>query len=216
MAAMSVVGLYKSGQQQLEEQQREELNAFLGPSKYRDELRRTAKLLIAPSKGLLACDEPPHVLPGPMKMCWTDPKECTEAWRIKYREMMFTTEGLGAYVSGIILHEETCSQTMARKGCPDKVPQLLESMGIIPGVKLDQGFSDMPGSTCGDWRTAGLDGLRERCATYRALGLRFAKWRAPLKIDGSEAAVNAEADALACYARVCQDEGLVPQMGDSR
>ena len=210
MAAMSVVGLYKSGQQQLEEQQREELNAFLGPSKYRDELRRTAKLLIAPSKGLLACDEPPHVLPGRMKMCWTDPKECTEAWRIKYRELMFTTEGLGAYVSGIILHEETCSQTMARKGCPDKVPQLLESMGIIPGVKLDQGFSDMPGSTCGDWRTAGLDGLRERCATYRALGLRFAKWRAPLKIDGSEAAVNAEADALACYARVCQDEGLVP------
>ena len=190
--------------------QRGELEAFLGPSKYRDELRRTAKLLVATGKGLLACDEPPGVLPGRMTMCWSDASECTEAWRIRYRELMFTTAGLSDFVSGIILHEETCGQKMkTRGGYEDRVPQLLESLGMIPGVKLDGGFAEMPGGS-GDWRTAGLDGLRERARRYRALGLRFAKWRAPLKVDGSETAVQAEADALAVYARVCQDEGLVP------
>ena len=191
--------------------QRGELEAFLGPSKYRDELRRTAKLLVATGKGLLACDEPPGVLPGRMTMCWSDESECTEAWRIRYRELMFTTPGLSDFVSGIILHEETCGQKMKARagGYEDRVPQLLESLGMIPGVKLDGGFAEMPGGS-GDWRTAGLDGLRERARRYRNLGLRFAKWRAPLKIDGSETAVQAEADALAVYARVCQDEGLVP------
>lgn len=123
-----------------------ELDEFLGPSQYRDELRSTAQAMVATGKGLLACDEPPSVLPGRMRCCWKDLDECDEAWRIKYRELMFTTPGLSDYVSGIILHEETVCQNMTRKGCVDRVPALLESMGMIPGVKVDQGFEVMPGA----------------------------------------------------------------------
>ena len=109
------------------------------------------------------------------------------------------------YVSGVILNEETVDQTMQGVSAT----KLLSSLDIVPGVKLDGGFAPMPGDPT-QWRTAGLDALDAKCKKAKAAGCAFAKWRAPLKVDFAEAAVAAEADALACYAKICQDNGLVP------
>jgi len=185
----------------------------LAPSPFRDELRATAKALVVAGKGLLACDEPPHVLPGRMKMCWSDVEECTEEWRIGYRELMFTTPELSQYISGIILHEETVEQQMsAKKGAPkETVPNMLKSLGMVPGVKVDKAFVTMMGSH--ETHTQGLDGLGERCKKYYDLGCRFAKWRSPLHIGNgmpSETSVRMECDGLARYASICQQHGLMP------
>jgi len=185
--------------------ERKDLEAFNASPRYRDELRATAAKLVAPGKGLLACDEPPNVLPQRMKQCWTSLEECDAAWRCGYRELMFTTPGLSRYVSGVILNEETVDQTMQGVSAT----KLLSSLDIVPGVKLDGGFAPMPGDPT-QWRTAGLDALDAKCKKAKAAGCAFAKWRAPLKVDFTEAAVAAEADALACYAKICQDNGLVP------
>jgi fructose-bisphosphate aldolase class I len=189
------------------------VDAALAPSPFRDELRATAKAMVVAGKGLLACDEPPHVLPTRMKMCWTKPEETTEEWRIGYRELMFTTPGLSQYVSGIILHEETVEQQMsATKGAAKQtVPHMLKDLGIIPGVKVDRAFVKMMGSE--ETHTQGLDGLGERCKKYYALGCRFAKWRSPLHIGvgtPSETALRMECDGLARYASICQENGLMP------
>lgn len=191
----------------------EAVEAKLAPSSYRAELRATAQALVADGKGLLACDEPPHVLPTRMKMCWTNPEECTEEWRIKYRELLFTTPELSKYISGVILHEETAQQQMTRSdGAPKQnVPDMLKSLGIIPGVKVDRGFNKMMGSE--ETHTQGLDGLGELCKKFYSLGCRFAKWRSPLHIGPgtpSETALRIECDSLARYASICQENGLMP------
>lgn len=189
------------------------VEATIAPSTYRDELRATAKALVAAGKGLLACDEPPHVLPGRMKMCWTNAEECTEAWRINYRQLLFTTPGLSQYVSGVILHEETVEQQMqAKEGAAKQpVPEMLKSLGIVPGVKVDKAFVKIMGSE--ETHTQGLDGLGDRCKKFYSLGCRFAKWRSPLHIGPgtpSEAALRMECDGLARYASICQEHGLMP------
>jgi len=189
------------------------VDAVLAPSSFRDELRATAKLLVTAGKGLLACDEPPHVLPGRMKMCWTKAEECTEEWRINYREMMFTTPGLSKYVSGVILHEETVEQQMsAKKGAAKQTcPHMLKELGMVPGVKVDKAFIKLMGSE--ETHTQGLDGLGERCKKFYALGCRFAKWRSPIHIGvgmPSETALRMECDGLARYASICQEHGLMP------
>lgn len=192
----------------------EAIERAIAPSQYRDELRATAKALVSRGKGLLACDEPPHVLPTRMKMCWSDSAECTEEWRRGYRELMFTTPGLSQYVSGIILHEETAGQMMSAKSEAEKqpVPELLKSLGIIPGVKVDKGFTKMMGSPV-ETHTEGLDGLGQRCKDFYSRGVRFAKWRSPIHISArtpTETAIRIECDGLARYAAVCQEHGLMP------
>jgi len=191
----------------------DKVEAVVAPSPYRDELRATAQALVAAGKGLLACDEPPHVLPGRMKMCWTDEKQCTEQWRIDYRELLFTTPELSKYISGVILHEETVEQEMkATEASPKQtVPHMLKSLGIVPGLKVDKAFVKMMGSE--ETHTQGLDGLGERCKKAYSLGCRFAKWRSPLHIGSgmpSETAVRMECDGLARYAAICQEHGLMP------
>lgn len=191
----------------------EAVEQILAPSPYRDELRATAKALVVAGKGLLACDEPPHVLPGRMKMCWETPEQCTEQWRIDYRQLLFTTPGLSQYVSGVILHEETVEQQMkAQDSAPNQlVPEMLKALGIIPGVKVDKAFVKMMGSE--ETHTQGLDGLGERCKKFYSLGCRFAKWRSPLYIGAgmpSETAIRMECDGLARYAAICQEHGLMP------
>lgn len=185
----------------------------LAPSTFRDELRATAAALVHEGKGLLACDEPPHVLPGRMKMCWEKEEDCTEAWRIGYRSMLFTAPGLSDYISGVILHEETVGQEMkAAGGNSMKCPELLKSLGIIPGIKVDRAFAPMMGCN-GETHTMGLDGLGERCQAFYAAGCRFAKWRAPIHIGAgmpSEMALSQECWSLARYASVCQQHGLMP------
>lgn len=190
-----------------------EVEAVLAPSQFRDELRATAKAMVATGKGLLACDEPPHVLPGRMKMCWENESDCTEEWRITYRKMLFSTPDLNRYVSGVILHEETVEQSMSPT--PDAasalVPEMLKSLGIIPGVKVDKGFTKMMGSA--ETHTQGLDGLADRCKKFYAQGCRFAKWRSPLYIGAglpTETAIRMECDGLARYASICQENGLMP------
>merc|ERR1711959_6432 len=177
-----------------------EVENALAPSLFRDELRATAKRLITSGKGLLACDEPPHVLPNRMKMCWSEPEECTEEWRIGYRELLFSTAGLSEFISGVILHEETTEQQMSPTPGASKlpVPQMLQQLGIVSGVKVDRGFTAMLGSK--ETHTAGLDGLAERCKKFYDLGCRFAKWRSPLHIGNgmpSETAIRIECDGLA-------------------
>jgi len=192
------------------------VEASMAPSSFRDELRATAQALVAEGKGLLACDEPPKVLPGRMKMCYEGNADevCDEAWRINYREMMFTTPGLSNYISGVILHEETVNQPMSITKGAAKVPcaKMLSAAGIVAGVKVDRGFKPMLGLGK-ETHTQGLDDLGERCKAFYAQGARFAKWRAPLYIgEGipSETALRLEAHSLARYASICQENGLMP------
>lgn len=189
------------------------VEAALAPSTFREELRATAAAMVQEGKGLLACDEPPHVLPTRMQMCWEKQEECTEDWRIAYRSMLFTTPGLSEYVSAVILHEETVFQEMAGPGqAPQKCPALLKSLGILPGVKVDAAFEPMMGCD-GETHTMGLDGLGARCKKFYEAGCRFAKWRAPIHIGPampSEMALAQECWSLARYASVCQQHGLMP------
>ena len=135
--------------------------------------------------------------------------ESTEENRRSYRDLLFTTAGAAEHISGVILFDETIRQRSA-DGTP--FPELLERQGIIPGIKVDLGAKPLalfPGETV----TEGLDGLRDRFAEYRGLGARFAKWRAVISIgDGipSEYAVWVNAHALARYAALAQEAGLVP------
>ena len=128
--------------------------------------------------------------------------------------MLFTTPGLSKYISGVILHEETISQSMSpAKGEPAvPCPVLLKNAGIIPGIKVDRGFKPMMGLGK-ETHTQGLDDLGERCKKFYSQGARFAKWRAPLYIgEGipSETALRLEAHGLARYASICQENGLMP------
>jgi len=169
-------------------------------------LEVTARALVAEGKGILAADESDGTI---KKRFDSIGVESTEDNRRAYRELLFATDGAEEYISGVILFDETIRQS-AEDGTP--FPKLLESKGIIPGIKVDKGAKPLALAD-GETVTEGLDGLRERLAEYRGLGARFAKWRATYSIDAdlpSEYCVWTNAHALARYAALCQEAGLVP------
>ena len=169
-------------------------------------LERTARELVARGKGILAADESDGTI---KKRFDSIGVESTEDARRSYRDMLFTAEGAERYISGVILFDETIRQSSA-DGTP--FPRLLEGRGIIPGIKVDRGAKELANAP-GEKITEGLDGLRERLAEYRELGARFTKWRAVITIgDGipSEYCLWTNAHALARYAGLSQEAGLVP------
>jgi fructose-bisphosphate aldolase class I len=172
----------------------------------REALAKTAGALVAPGRGILAADESFGTIE---KRFDSINIETTEEARRAYREILFTTEGVEEFISGVILFDESIRHSTAG-GVP--FPKLLADRGIVPGVKVDTGAKDLAGFP-GEKITEGLDGLRDRLAEYHALGARFAKWRAVITIgDGIPTAtcIRANAQALARYAALCQEAGLVP------
>ena len=172
----------------------------------RETLSATAHAMVAPGKGILAMDES-H--PTCKKRFDALSIEFTEENRRAYRDMLVTAAGLGDHVGGAILFDETLRQKLL-DGTP--FPEHLNSIGIVPGIKVDKGAKDLAGHPS-EKVTEGLDGLRERLAEYVELGARFAKWRAVITIgEGlpSEACLEANAHGLARYAALCQEADLVP------
>ena len=172
----------------------------------RETLSATARAMVAPGKGILAMDES-H--PTCKKRFDALGIEFTEENRRAYRDMLVTAAGLGDHVGGAILFDETLRQKLLDD---TPFPEHLNSIGIVPGIKVDKGAKDLAGHP-GEKVTEGLDGLRERLVEYAELGARFAKWRAVITIgDGlpSEACMEANAHALARYAALCQEADLVP------
>ncbi len=169
-------------------------------------LHETARGLVAAGKGILAADESTGTITRRFDAAGI---ESTEDQRRAYRELLFTTPGIEDHLSGVILYDETIRQR-ASDGTP--FPELLAARGIMPGIKVDLGAKPLalaPGETV----TEGLDGLRERFADYRGLGARFAKWRATYTVGAelpSEYCVWVNAHALARYAALAQEAGLVP------
>ena len=165
-----------------------------------------AKAMVAPGKGLLAMDESNRTCNKRFEEVGIAP---TVENRRAYRELILTTPGLGHSISGVILYDETIRQA-EKDGTP--FLKLIIEAGIIPGIKVDTGAKDLAGHP-GEKVTEGLDGLRERLAEYYKLGARFAKWRAVIKIgEGipSQGCIEANAHALARYAALCQEGGVVP------
>ncbi len=169
-------------------------------------LMDTAKMLVADDKGLLAIDESNATCNTRFaRLGIPQTEETRRAWR----ELILTTPGLGECVSGLILYDETIRQTK-KDGMP--FAKIITDAGIIPGVKVDTGAKDMAGHP-GEKITEGLDGLRDRLTEYFQMGARFAKWRAVIAVgDGipSRGCIEANAHALARYAALCQEAGLVP------
>ena len=176
-------------------------------SYYKETLRETARKLATPGKGILAVDESTNTCGKRLASIGV---ENTEENRQAYRGMLFTTEGLGNYISGAILFEETLFQDHADG---ESMVAKLEKQGIIPGIKVDKGLKPLVGGLEHETYCSGLDGLTERASDYYARGARFAKWRAVLQItaDGpSDLAIRENAWGLARYARSVQEAGLVP------
>jgi fructose-bisphosphate aldolase class I len=170
------------------------------------ELVETARAIVAEGKGILAADESDGTI---KKRFDSIGVESTEEHRRAYRELLFTTEGVQDYISGVILFDETIRQTAA-DGTP--FPQLLESKGIIPGIKVDKGAKPLALAE-EETVTEGLDGLRGRLEEYRELGARFTKWRAVITIGKgipSEYCIWTNAHALARFAALSEEAGLVP------
>lgn len=169
-------------------------------------MAKTAHALVAPGKGVLAADES---TPTMAKRLATIGLESTEPRRRSYREMLFRTAGLGEFISGVILFDETIRQ-QAADGTP--MAEVLSAQGIIPGIKVDAGTTPLAGFP-DEVVTGGLDGLRGRLEEYASLGARFAKWRAVIRIAGalpSRTCLDANAHALARYAALAQEVGLTP------
>lgn len=170
------------------------------------ELAKVARAMVAKGRGILAADESTGTIGKRFDGIGV---QNTEENRRAYRDLLFTTRGIGEHISGVILYEETLRQKSA-DGTP--FPALLAKNGVIPGIKVDSGAKDM--ALCvGETVTEGLDGLAKRCADYYKLGARFAKWRAVITIGDampSASCVWANAHALARYAAICQEQGLVP------
>ena len=176
-------------------------------SYYKETLRETALKLATPGKGILAVDESTNTCGKRLSSIGV---ENTEENRQSYRGMLFTTEGLGNYISGAILFEETLFQDHADG---ESMVAKLEKQGIVPGIKVDKGLKPLVGGLEHETYCSGLDGLTERASDYYARGARFAKWRAVLQItaDGpSDLAIRENAWGLARYARSVQEAGLVP------
>ena len=170
------------------------------------ELETIARALVAPGKGILAADESDGTI---KKRFDSIEVESTEENRRAYRDMLFTTPGMEEQISGVILFDETIRQSSA-DGTP--FPALLEGKGVIPGIKVDKGAKPLALAE-GETVTEGLDGLRDRLSEYGDLGACFAKWRATYSIGDdlpSEYCVWVNAHALARYAALCQEAGLVP------
>ena len=169
-------------------------------------LHEIACAMVEPGRGILAADESTGTI---KKRFDSIGVESTEETRRSYREMLLTTPGMEQYISGVILYEETLFQA-TQDGTP--FPKLLADKGVIPGIKVDTGAKDLAGAP-GEKVTEGLDGLRERLARYHEAGARFAKWRAVITIgDGipSDYCIGVNAHALARYAALCQEAGIVP------
>ena len=172
----------------------------------RSELEGIARAMVAKDKGILAADESSSTI---KKRFDKISLESTEENRRAYREMLFTTARMAEYVSGVILFDETLRQK-TRDGVP--FSEYLAKLGVVPGIKVDTGakpFANFPNETI----TEGLDGLRERLTEYHKLGARFAKWRAVIDIGAgipTAFAIEANAHALARYAALCQEAGIVP------
>ena len=171
------------------------------------ELQRVARALVAPGKGILAADESTGSIQKRLESVGV---ESTEETRRAYRDMLFTTRGIGEFISGVIMYDETIRQATS-DGTP--FVKVLHEAGVIPGIKVDTGAHPLAKSP-EEKVTEGLDGLRKRLVEYRELGAKFTKWRAVIDIAGDEIpspyCLGANAHALARYASLCQDEGLVP------
>jgi fructose-bisphosphate aldolase class I len=172
-----------------------------------DELKSVARAIVAGQKGVLAADES-----GPTikKRFDSIQVESTEEARRRYRELLFTTQDIASTIGGVILYDETLRQA-TRDGTP--FAALLAGLGIFPGIKVDEGSKALA-LHAGEKVTEGLDGLRERLAEYKQLGAKFAKWRAVIEIDERDIptryGIQANAHALARYAALCQEAGIVP------
>ena len=201
---------------------------------YAAELRETASAMVAPGKGLLACDESTGTVGTRLESIGL---ENNEANRQKWRNLLFTTKGIGQYISGAILFEARAQgwpshppESKANAPRPALPPQetlfqddpagkpfvdVLKGNGIIPGIKVDTGLIPLCGGGDGEKWCRGLDNLAERCAGYYKQGARFAKWRTALTINvaagcPTDLAIDVAAQDLARYARICQENGLVP------
>ncbi|XP_047341479.1 fructose-bisphosphate aldolase 1, chloroplastic-like [Impatiens glandulifera] len=172
---------------------------------YRDELVKTAKTIATPGRGLLAIDESSATCGKRLASIGLDN---TEVNRQAYRQLLLTTPGLGDYISGVILFEETLYQSTTDG---KKFVDVLKEANIVPGIKVDKGLVPLPGSNNESW-CQGLDGLASRSAEYYQQGARFAKWRTVVSIPSgpSALAVKEAAWGLARYAAISQDNGLVP------
>jgi fructose-bisphosphate aldolase class I len=170
------------------------------------DLRGTAQALVADGKGILAADETPSTL---TRRFDAHKIESTADSRRAYRELFFTTPGINALISGVIMQDETIHQT-ASNGTP--MAEVLSQQDIIPGIKVDTGTHRLAGSAR-EYITGGLDGLDSRLKQYWALGARFAKWRAVFAVTDtlpSDACIHANTHALARYAAICQQHEIVP------
>jgi fructose-bisphosphate aldolase class I len=175
-------------------------------SAHEQSLAEIARAMVAPGRGILAADES---TPTIKKRFDSIGVESTEENRRAYRDLLFTTAEAEKHISGVILYDETIRQKSA-DGTP--FPRLLAAKGILPGIKVDTGAKDLAGAT-GEKVTEGLDGLRGRIAEYHDLGARFAKWRAVITIGNgipSDYCLDANTHALARYAALCVEGGLVP------
>lgn len=169
-------------------------------------MTRTANELVAPGKGILAADESTGTI---TKRLASVGVESTEENRRSYRNVLFTTPGIGEFLSGVILFDETIRQR-ADDGTP--FPEVLHKQGVIPGIKVDKGAKPLAGFP-DEVVTEGLDGLRDRFEEYASMGARFAKWRAVIHIGDqlpTTACLQANAHALARYAALSQEAGLTP------
>jgi len=176
--------------------------------KHKDLLIETANNMVKKGKGILAADESN---PTCGKRFDSIGVESSFENRNEYRDMLFGANGIEEYISGVIMFDETFRQSTT---CNDKInfPEYLTSKGIIPGIKVDTGAKDLAGFS-NEKITEGLDGLRERLVEYFDMGARFAKWRAVINIDDtlpSLGAIEANTHALARYAALCQENGIVP------
>jgi len=170
------------------------------------DLNTIARAIVAERRGILAADESGGTIAKRFKSIGV---ESTEANRRAYRELLFTTSGIGEYISGVILFDETIRQAAA-DGTP--FVKLLKEQGVIAGIKVDKGAKPLAAAP-GEQITEGLDGLRERLAEYVQLGAQFTKWRAVIAIGQglpTDHCIDANAEALARYAALSQEAGLVP------
>lgn len=171
-----------------------------------DELQATIEQMVQPGKGILAADESQPTIE---KRFAAIDVESTEENRRAYRALLFTSPGIEEYISGVIEFEETLAQS-SDDGTP--LPEVLARRGIVPGIKVDKGKGPLALSP-GDLITYGLDGLTERLKLYKSRGARFAKWREVYEIGNhnpSPLGIGANAEMLARYAAVCQEQGVVP------
>jgi fructose-bisphosphate aldolase class I len=171
------------------------------------ELNKVAEAMVAPGRGILAADESSGTI---KKRFDSIGAECTSDTRRDYREMLFrSSDAMSKYISGVILYDETIRQN-AKDGAP--LVKLIEKAGALPGIKVDKGLQPLPFCP-NEVITEGLDGLRQRLIEYRGLGAKFAKWRAVIDIGPGIPSYNCimvNANALARYAALCQEEGIVP------